>query len=448
MVACPATGPDRHLAGPAASHPRRPGVPDTVPAARLAHRPGPGSSHPRGLPAAELVDRRRGPPGGHRLRPGGVAPGRHRPQPAGGPAVARPAGTGRGILRRLRPRPPARVVGPGAAGRGRRHRRVGRPRRRRSVRAAGATDGARGVGAGSGRCRPLLSTDPPVIESFPAAERAVAELFDAAAGKPVVVLTGAGLSTESGIPDYRGVTGRARPASPMTYQEFTGSAPARRTYWARSHIGWRTIAEAEPNEGHHAVAQLQQSGRVGTVITQNVDGLHQAGGAGEVIELHGNLDRVVCLDCGDTSSRAELEARLTAANPYLDDMIHAARTDVKPDGDVDLSEDLVERFQVRGCVACGGRLKPDVVFFGESVPKSLVKHCFSRVETSGAVVMSGYRFVRRAGKLGIPVGIVNQGQTRGDHEAHFRVNLPLGQTLCRIVAHFARSAAPPPGHRP
>lgn len=264
----------------------------------------------------------------------------------------------------------------------------------------------------------------------------VVEVIRPAAGN-VFVLTGAGMSTESGIPDYRGVTGRARPATPMTYQEFIGSPAARQRYWARSHLGWGTIARAQPNRGHAAVAGLQRAGRVGRVVTQNVDGLHQAAGAQDVIELHGSLDRVTCLDCGHLSSRGELEDRLGAANPDLTGQVRVDPFDVKPDGDVDLATELVQQFRVVDCHECGGRLKPDVVFFGESVPKPVVQTCFTAVEESAAVlvlgsslaVMSGYRFVRRAHRLGLPIVIVNQGETRGDAEATLRVDQPLGDFL-------------------
>lgn len=266
----------------------------------------------------------------------------------------------------------------------------------------------------------------------------------------VLVITGAGLSTESGIPDYRGVTGRARPSTPMTYQEFIGHPDARRRYWARSHVGWRTIAQARPNSGHHAVGSLQTAGLLGTVITQNVDGLHQAGGASDVIELHGSLDRVVCLDCADLSSRTRLEDRLSQANPYLDQWIRAGPHDVKPDGDVDLAPDLVARFRTAPCERCSGdRLKPDVVFFGESVPKPTVARCFELVERAGALlvlgsslsVMSGYRFIRRARRLGLPIGIVNQGATRADADATFRVDAPLGPTLETLLSQVVTRAA-------
>jgi len=252
-------------------------------------------------------------------------------------------------------------------------------------------------------------------------------------GGGVVVLSGAGLSTESGIPDYRGPTGLARRAQPMTYQAFTGSAAARQRYWARSHLGWRHIAAAAPNRGHHAVAGLQRRGLLAGIITQNVDGLHQAAGARDVIELHGNLSRVACLGCGQRTARTALDLRLRAANAGWD----AAVSQLNPDGDATLAGEAEQRFQVVDCLRCGGLLKPDVVFFGENVPPARVAECYRLVEAARALlvlgssltVMSGYRFVRRAAALGLPVAIINQGPTRGDADALLTVDAPLGDTL-------------------
>jgi NAD-dependent SIR2 family protein deacetylase len=266
-------------------------------------------------------------------------------------------------------------------------------------------------------------------------------IADVVGGGQVLVLSGAGLSTESGIPDYRGPTGRARPATPMTYGEFVASAAARQRYWARSHLGWHAIARAEPNAGHRAVAALQRAGLLSGIITQNVDGLHQAAGAERVIELHGGLDRVICLDCSAVTERAELDARLRAANPEVRRLADTSET-IKPDGDVDLSEQDVRRFQVVDCLDCRtGMLKPDVVFFGENVPAPRVTSCYELVAASRMVlvlgssltVASGFRFVRRAATLDVPVVIVNQGQTRGDPLARWRVDAPLGEVLSAIA---------------
>jgi NAD-dependent SIR2 family protein deacetylase len=252
------------------------------------------------------------------------------------------------------------------------------------------------------------------------------------------VLSGAGLSTDSGIPDYRGPTGSRRPSSPMTLQVFTRDPVARRRYWARSYLGWRTIAGAAPNQGHLAVAALQRHGLLTGIVTQNVDGLHQAGGARSVIELHGSLARVVCLDCGETTARAELDRRLAAANPHFG----GRAASVNPDGDVELDEAALADFQIVECDTCiGGRLKPDVVFFGETVPAERVQACFALVESATALlvlgssltVMSGRRFVLRAARLGIPVAIVNQGETRAAERAAIRLDAPLGQVLPDLV---------------
>jgi NAD-dependent SIR2 family protein deacetylase len=254
----------------------------------------------------------------------------------------------------------------------------------------------------------------------------------------VALLSGAGLSTDSGIPDYRGPSGALRRHAPMQYSAFVNDPIARHRYWARSYLGWRSIATARPNAGHRAVAALQAVGRLRGVITQNVDGLHQAGGAVDVIELHGGLDRVVCLDCGVRESRFAIDARLRALNPTFDAHVAA----VNPDGDVDLAESELAGFRMVPCCACGGDLvKPDVVFFGENVPKVRVASCFELVEDASALlvvgssltVMSGFRFARRAAALGIPVVIVNQGPTRADDLAAVKIDAPLSQVLPALV---------------
>jgi NAD-dependent SIR2 family protein deacetylase len=260
----------------------------------------------------------------------------------------------------------------------------------------------------------------------------------------VLVLSGAGLSTESGIPDYRGPTGLGRRFTPMTYQMFTRESDARRRYWARSHLGWRTIARARPNAGHRAVATLQGLGLLHGVITQNVDGLHQAAGARNVVELHGNLARVTCLSCGRISGRDELDRRLRAANPTLE----LAAVGINPDGDAELADSTLTAFRTVDCHICYGTLKPDVVFFGESVPRDRVLACFSLVESARALlvlgssltVMSGRRFVLRAVKEGVPVAIVNQGPTRSDEHATVRVEAPLGHVLPAVVERIVVSA--------
>jgi NAD-dependent SIR2 family protein deacetylase len=268
----------------------------------------------------------------------------------------------------------------------------------------------------------------------------LAALADLIGDGGAVVLSGAGLSTESGIPDYRGPSGAARHVTPMTFQAFTGSAQARRRYWARSHLGWRLMTRAVPNDGHLAVAALQRQGVLGGIITQNVDGLQQRAGALDVLELHGNLARVVCLDCGATSARSDLHHRLAAANRGWAGSV----TSVNPDGDVDLADAAAESFRLVGCVRCGGVLKPDVVFFGETVPRERVERAFALVERAGSLlvlgssltVMSGFRFVLRAAKVGVPVAIVNQGATRGDAHAAVRVDAQLGDVLPELVGYL------------
>ena len=258
----------------------------------------------------------------------------------------------------------------------------------------------------------------------------------------VVVLSGAGISTESGIPDYRGASVTPRRATPMSFQTFTGSRAAQQRYWARSHLGWGLISRAAPNDGHRAVAALQSQGILAGIVTQNVDGLHTSAGATGVLELHGNLEQVRCLDCGDLSPRTELDHRLRAANRGWS----APATVINPDGDVELTD--VDGFRIVDCARCGGVLKPDVVFFGENVPRDRVQAAFALVEAAGCLlvlgssltVMSGYRFVLRATKLGIPVAIVNDGPTRGDAQATVKIEGRLGEVLPSLVAYLTDQA--------
>ena len=272
------------------------------------------------------------------------------------------------------------------------------------------------------------------------------DVEDILAGGSVAVLSGAGISTESGIPDYRGATGSLRKHTPMTYEQFVHSADNRRRYWARSHLGWRTIARAQPNAGHAAVAALSAAGYVSAVITQNVDGLHRAAGTSESVELHGSLDRVICLSCRRLSPREELDLRLRAANPAFQD----ASTRVNPDGDVELADELIAQFSTVPCDVCeSGILKPDVVFFGENVPKPRVQQCYDLIDQARALlvlgssltVMSGLRFVRHAARGGKPIAIVNQGPTRGDELAAVRISAPLGATLTRLADRLGCAAA-------
>ncbi|MCA0144606.1 NAD-dependent protein deacetylase [Blastococcus sp. LR1] len=284
-----------------------------------------------------------------------------------------------------------------------------------------------------------MTVAPPAVPGTAAALDALADLV---ADGDALVLSGAGLSTDSGIPDYRGATGSLRRHTPMTYQTFTRNPAGRHRYWARSFVGWRQMRDARPNDGHRAVASLQAVGLLSGVITQNVDGLHQAGGARDVVELHGGLDRTVCLGCGDVAGRAELDERLHAANPHFWPRVE----EINPDGDAELPDEVLDGFVMVDCLACGaGPLKPDVVFFGETVPRDRVDSCFAMVEEAGSLVvlgsslavMSGYRFVLRAAKLGIPVAIVTVGPTRGDAKADVRVDAPLGVVLPELAARLA-----------
>jgi len=271
--------------------------------------------------------------------------------------------------------------------------------------------------------------------------RSFGMLVDVLASGNALILSGAGLSTESGIPDYRGPTGLARRATPMTNQTFTSSATARRRYWARSYLGWRHIAQAVPNSGHLAVAELSRRGLLTGIITQNVDGLHQAAGAADVTELHGSLHRVRCLSCGQRTSRAGLDRRLAAANPGWES---ATAGLINPDGDAALDDKAAASFMLVDCLACQGVLKPDVVFFGENVPKPRAQACYTLVERASALVvlgssltvMSGLRYVRHAASLDRPVVIVNQGATRGDSYAAATLDAPLGQALRAVVSQL------------
>ena len=265
------------------------------------------------------------------------------------------------------------------------------------------------------------------------------ELVALLRGRRVVALTGAGCSTESGIPDYRGPDTPPRARPPIQHREFVDRAEMRRRYWARSVLGWPRLAAAEPNHGHRALAELEGAGVVAGVITQNVDGLHGRAGSRAVVELHGALARVVCLACGHRMSRDELQQRLLARNPEWPE--RARSIAIAPDGDADLSDELVAGFEVVACDACGGIVMPDVVFFGGSVPRATLDAAwaaFDRAEVllvvgSSLTVFSGYRFVRRAAEHGVPVAILNRGPTRGDDYAQVRVEARAGEALTAIA---------------
>ncbi|HTL31616.1 MAG TPA: NAD-dependent protein deacetylase [Kofleriaceae bacterium] len=278
-------------------------------------------------------------------------------------------------------------------------------------------------------------------------------LVELARSKRVVALTGAGCSTESGIPDYRGVDTPPLPRAPIQHREFTDHEDNRRRYWARSLLGWPRLVAAKPNAGHHALAALERAGVIEGVITQNVDSLHSVAGSANVVELHGALARVRCLQCSAISSRASLQERLLAANPGwpgLARVMPAGAAELspaksRPDGDVDLSDELVSSFVHVACIECGGVLMPDVVFFGGSVPRDTLDSAwslFDRAELllvigSSLTVFSGYRFVRRAAERDVPVAILNRGPTRGDPHAQLRIDARVGEALPLLVTALA-----------
>lgn len=240
---------------------------------------------------------------------------------------------------------------------------------------------------------------------------------------PALVLTGAGVSTDSGIPDYRGPHGSLKRHRPMTYQEFRHDPAASHRYWARSFVGWRTMREADPNRTHFALVELERAELITGVVTQNVDGLHTSAGARSVVDLHGDLATVACLTCGYKEDRRELDRRLEAANPGYIDSILVDDSTVNPDGDVTLPESVVARFVMPGCARCGSPLlKPDVVYFGESVPSArrhqavslLDASSFLLVAGSSLAVMSGFKFVLDAQRAGKPVVVINGGPGRAD----------------------------------
>jgi NAD+-dependent protein deacetylase sirtuin 4 len=252
-------------------------------------------------------------------------------------------------------------------------------------------------------------------------------------GKSVVALTGAGLSTESGIPDYRSPEALAKARRPIQGPDFARSEAVRRRYWARSALGWERMRGAEPNAGHRALAALEQAGVVAHVITQNVDRLHRKGGSRSVTELHGALAEVACLACGAIEDRDTLQRRILAHNPDWTSSEAASA----PDGDAELPAERVEGFVVPSCVACGGVLKPRVVFFGDSVPRPIVDEAFAATDAaevllvvgSSLAVYSGYRFLRRAVERGIAVAIVNRGPVRGEEHAALKIEASPSATL-------------------
>lgn len=255
--------------------------------------------------------------------------------------------------------------------------------------------------------------------------------------RSLTVLTGAGVSTASGIPHYRDRNGTWRHAEPIQFQEFMREEAARQRYWARSYFGWQSFSRAAPNKAHRALADLESNGRIDTLITQNVDGLHRRAGSHAVIDLHGDLSGVVCMACDERSSRANWQRRLAEHNPRWS----ARVLDLRPDGDAELAGAGQQAFAVPGCERCGGIVKPDVVMFGESVPRERVRQATAAVARADALlvvgsslmVYSGFRFVRQAWQAEIPVVIVNHGRTRADDMAALRLDQDCGTALCALL---------------
>ena len=268
-------------------------------------------------------------------------------------------------------------------------------------------------------------------------------------GQSVTVLTGAGVSTASGIPGYRDRDGNWKHTRPVQFSEFVTSARVRRRYWARSFLGWRRIAGARPNPAHQALASLEANGLLDTLITQNVDGLHRRAGNRRVVDLHGRLDTVICLACKRPADRVAWQQRLADANPDW----QGKGLGVRPDGDIDLDDDGCRDFRVPACDTCGGIMKPDVVFFGESVPKNRVAVATDAVARAAALlvvgsslmVFSGFRFARQALETGKPIAILNRGRTRADDMAHLKIDGDCGDVLAKTLSHM-NIAAPAAGH--
>ncbi len=293
------------------------------------------------------------------------------------------------------------------------------------------------AGAARVLSRPLAG--PPAARDDSPGVRAgsVDDAVELLAGRRIAVLTGAGMSTDSGIPDYRGPD--SPPRNPMTYQQFVADPVFRRHYWARNHVGWGHVRDTEPNAGHLALARLEDEGLLTGLITQNVDRLHTRAGSRHVIDLHGTYADVVCLSCGDRTTRAELAPRLDALNPGFAGTAQVADAEIAPDADAVLA--TTEGFRVADCLRCGGLLKPDIVYFGENVPKARVAAAFAVVDAAGALlvagssltVMSGLRFVRHAARGGTPVVIVNRGTTRGDDLATLKLDGGCSPVLTELA---------------
>ncbi len=268
------------------------------------------------------------------------------------------------------------------------------------------------------------------------------ELLDVLASLKLCVLTGAGCSTESGIPDYRGPKAKQRDPEPIRFQEFMASHQTRQRYWARSAVGWPRFKEASPNDAHRAIARLETAGIARGVITQNVDRLHHEAGSSRVVELHGALADVRCMNCDSLYDRDDMQLELRQRNP---DWVTEARA-LHPDGDAELPEDVPPDYDIPNCPSCDGILKPDVVFFGENVRDGVVNRAWRLMSRSDALlvvgsslsVYSGYRFVRRAADRRKPVAIVNLGQTRADDEAWVKLPAQAGRAMPRIADRLCK----------
>ena len=279
-----------------------------------------------------------------------------------------------------------------------------------------------------------LDATPPSEGSVPGSDAAVDAAVDALSGRTIAVLTGAGVSTDSGIPDYRGAG--ALPRNPMTFQQFLKDPDYRKRYWAGSHLGWRRFDGAIPNGGHLALAAMERTGRVNGIMTQNVDGLHLRAGSRRVVDLHGTMDRVRCLTCGQHFARADIAARITTGNPWLDE---PDAFELAPDGDVEVGN--IDAFVTPECTVCGGVLKPDIVFFGEFIPTEKFSEATALmlaadallIAGSSLVVNSGIRLLDQAAKRRLPIVIVNRGVTRGDLRASVKVDAGTSETLSLLA---------------
>ena len=285
----------------------------------------------------------------------------------------------------------------------------------------------------------LKLRDPaPLSSSLHVGERTLNDLHNFVQQYPrLFVLSGAGVSTDSGIPGYRDTEGRWKRTPPILLKDFLSDQSVRQRYWVRSMVGWRIVAGAHPNAAHHGLSRLEAAGRLRQLVTQNVDGLHQRAGSIDVIELHGNLGRVRCLDCGADHSRESVQRMLQAENPHF----LACGAMVAPDGDADVESYRVDAFRVPTCAYCAGVLKPEVVFFGEGVPKDRVDAAVAVLEQSDAVlvigsslmVYSGYRFCEWADKMGKPIAAINLGRTRADHLLSLKIERSCADVLRSLM---------------